>query len=143
MRTFAVVLLNVLANGTPSVVDRLVGSQINLFVLDAAPHALDEHVVAPGAFAVHRQPNASAQHRLGEGSRRELAALIGVHDAGVPIAGERFFQRFNGMHGLQRDRHAVREDRAAGSSPPPPSDTRIRAPSGYSSYPVPRPGLPD
>ena len=39
-----------------------------------------------------------------------LAALIGVHDVGVSIAGERFFQRFNGMHGLQRDRHAVRED---------------------------------
>jgi hypothetical protein len=75
MRTFAVVELKVFANGAPGVADRLVGSQINLFLLDAAPHALDERMSARGAFAVHRQSNASAQHRLGECYRRELAAL--------------------------------------------------------------------
>ena len=75
MGTFAVVQLNALANGTPGVVDRLVGSQINLFVLDAAPHPFDEHVVAPGPFAVHRQPHAPAQHGLGERARRELGGF--------------------------------------------------------------------
>jgi hypothetical protein len=34
--------------------DRLVRFQIDLFVLDAAPHPLDEHVVALRSLAVHR-----------------------------------------------------------------------------------------
>ena len=37
----------------PGLAYRFVGVQIHLVVFDRAPQALDEHVVAPAAFAVH------------------------------------------------------------------------------------------
>lgn len=43
---------------------RLVLFQVDLFMFDAAPNALDAHVVAPASLAVHRQPLASAQRSL-------------------------------------------------------------------------------
>lgn len=112
MGPFLVVQLDVIADRAPGVADRLVGPQVDFFVLDAAPYALDEYVVALSAFAVHRQLNTSAQYRLGECACRELASLIGVHDVRVPIAGKRFFQRLDGMHRLQRNGHAVRNNLA-------------------------------
>jgi len=113
MRSFPVVQLNVFADGTPGMADRLVGFQVVLLALDAAPYPLDEHVIAPASLAVHRQPDAPAQHGLGERARRELTALIGVHDVRQPVTGERFLQRFDGVHGLQRDGDPVREYLAA------------------------------
>lgn len=58
MRLFPVIQLDVFANGTPGMADRLVGVQVDLFVLDAALYLLDEHVIAPASLAVHRQPDA-------------------------------------------------------------------------------------
>ncbi|KVM03964.1 hypothetical protein WJ52_00395 [Burkholderia ubonensis] len=43
---------------------RLVLFQVDLFMFDAAPNALDDHVVAPASRAVHREPLASVQHGL-------------------------------------------------------------------------------
>jgi hypothetical protein len=57
------------------VADRFIGFQIHLFIFHASPHALDEHVVSPGTFAVHGQADAPAEHGLGERCRGELAAL--------------------------------------------------------------------
>jgi hypothetical protein len=49
--------------------DRLVRLKVSLFVLDAAPYAFDEDVVAPGTFAVHRHTDLSAQHGVCECAR--------------------------------------------------------------------------
>ena len=75
MGPFPVVQLDVFANGTPGMADRLVGLQVDLFVFDAAPYALDEHVIAPASLAVHRQPDAPAQYGRGERARRELGVF--------------------------------------------------------------------
>lgn len=92
--------------------DRLICPQVNVLALDPAPHAFNEHVVAPCTVAVHRHADVAAEHCLGEHTGRELATLIGVHDIGVPVAGERLFQRLDGMHDVQRDCHAMRKDLA-------------------------------
>jgi hypothetical protein len=55
----------------------VVGAQINLLVFDAAPQSLDEHVVAPGALAVHADRNAVGGEHAGEGRPGELRALVG------------------------------------------------------------------
>ena len=102
MGPFPVVQLDVFANGTPGMADRLVGLQVDLFVLDAAPYPLDEHVIAPASLAVHRQPDAPAQYGRGERARRELAALIGVHKVRQPVTSERFFQCLDSVYGLAR-----------------------------------------
>src|SRR5215470_7865708 len=54
--------------------------QVDVFVLQAAPQALDEHVVHPAAAAVHRDLDTGAFERAGEGHAGELAALVGVED---------------------------------------------------------------
>ena len=53
MRSDGVVELDVATDRRSGLVDRLVGMQVNLFVLDGLPDALDEDVVAPAAAAVH------------------------------------------------------------------------------------------
>ena len=97
MGAFLVVQLDVRPDGLPGMADRLVRFQLDLFILDTAPHPLDEHVVAPTAFAIHRQPDTTAQHGLGESAGRELAALISVHDVGSSVAGECFLERFDSV----------------------------------------------
>jgi hypothetical protein len=67
MRPLPVVQLDVFAVRAPGVTDRLVGFQIHLFVLDAAPHALDDYVVARRTPALHRQFEAAIQDRVGKG----------------------------------------------------------------------------
>jgi hypothetical protein len=89
------------------VADRVVGFQIDLFLFDAAPHPFNEHVVTPGAFSIHGQKNAPAEHRVGEFGCGELAALIRVADLRQAVFRKRFLQRLDSMAALQRDRHPV------------------------------------
>jgi len=58
MRAPSVVELEVLREAGSSLAAVLVGVQVDLFVLDAAPQPLDEHVVDPAAFRVpsHSSP---------------------------------------------------------------------------------------
>jgi hypothetical protein len=58
----------------------VVGFEIHLLVLDAAPQPLDEDIVPPGALAVHADRNAVAGEHAGEGLAGELRALVGVED---------------------------------------------------------------
>jgi hypothetical protein len=46
----AIIEVEVTANRRTGLADAVVGSQIHLLVLDAAPQPLDEYVVAPGAL---------------------------------------------------------------------------------------------
>src|SRR5271156_2589295 len=57
MWTSAIIEVEVAADRSPRLADAVVGSQIDLLVLDAAPQAFDEHVVAPSALAVHADSN--------------------------------------------------------------------------------------
>ncbi len=114
MGPLPVVQVDVLSDEAPGMTDRLVRFQVDLLVLDAAPDPLNEPVVAPASLAVHRQPHAAAQHGLGERARRELATLIGVHYVRRSVAGERHFQRLDGVRGFQRDGDPMRENLAIG-----------------------------
>jgi hypothetical protein len=67
---------SLLRPGFPSV-------QIDAFILQGAPEALEEDVVDAATFAIHRDPAAPPPFqpvRPGEG--RELRPLVGVHDLG-------------------------------------------------------------
>jgi hypothetical protein len=62
----AVVEVEVAAKRDTGVADAFVGAQIHLLLFDAAPQPLDEHIVAPSAFAVHADCNAVLGERTGE-----------------------------------------------------------------------------
>ena len=51
---------------------RLVGMQVDLLVLDRAPRAFDEHVVAPAALAVPRDTDVVFEQQAGERAAGEL-----------------------------------------------------------------------
>src|SRR5262245_1486893 len=53
MRPMAVVGVDVAAERSSRLVDAVIGPQIRLLVFDTAPEALEEHVIAPRAPAVH------------------------------------------------------------------------------------------
>src|SRR4051812_155385 len=67
--------------------DRVIGSEVDLLVLDRPPEPLDEDVVAPGALAVHADGDAGLVQHAGEASAGELRALIGVEDLGPAMTG--------------------------------------------------------
>ena len=50
----------------------LVGMQVDLLVRDRAPHAFDEHGVAPAALAVPRDTDAVFEQQAGERAAGEL-----------------------------------------------------------------------
>jgi hypothetical protein len=56
------------------------GVQIDAFILQGPPQALDEDAVQAPALDVHRDPGADPLQSVGPSEGRELAALIGVHD---------------------------------------------------------------
>ena len=68
-----------------SVWDGVVGVEINLFVFEAAPEALNEDVVDPAAFAIHADFYVSIFEYLGKCLTGELAALVGVEDFGRAV----------------------------------------------------------
>src|SRR3954470_13330919 len=78
----AIVEVEVTANRSAGVADAVVGSQIHLLVFDAAPQALDEHVVPPSSFAVHADRNAVVGEHGREGRACELRTLVGIEDVG-------------------------------------------------------------
>ena len=57
---------------------RLVGVEIDLFILDGLPDPLDENIVAPSATTVPADGDAIFFEPPGEGLAGELAALIRV-----------------------------------------------------------------
>ncbi len=75
MRAPLIIEGQVVCEGGARFADAVVGFQVDLLVFDAAPQALDEHVVAPGAFAVHADRDAVIQQHAGEGDAGELALL--------------------------------------------------------------------
>lgn len=80
--------------GTPAIVKgevsaiearaSVVGAQIDLLIFDAAPQPLDEHVVAPGAPAVHADGDAMTGEHAGERGARELRPWSVLKMSGLP-----------------------------------------------------------
>jgi hypothetical protein len=62
-----------LRSGLPSV-------EIDAFIVEGPPQALDEDIVDAAPFAVHRDPSANSFQPVSPDEGRELAALIRVHD---------------------------------------------------------------
>jgi hypothetical protein len=69
--------------------------QIHLLVFDAAPQALDEHVVPPSHFTVHADRNAVGGEHAGEGRASELRGLVGIEDVRLAVTSHSILQRFN------------------------------------------------
>ena len=93
--------------------NRVVGFQINLLVLDAAPQALDEDVVAPAALAIHADRDLVVLEHLREFQAGELTALIGVEDFRPAVPGDRFVQGIDAEVSGQRVGNAPGQDFAA------------------------------
>ena len=76
--------------------------QIDAFILEGPPQALDKDVVHATALAVHRDLGAEPLQPVGPGEGGELAALIRIHDLGRPELVDRLVQRLEAEVGLQR-----------------------------------------
>lgn len=75
-----VVELEISSQSLAEVCRRLVGTQVHVFVLDAAPQTLDEHVIDPAALAVHADGDVMGLESTCERLRGELGTLVGVED---------------------------------------------------------------
>ena len=114
MGSAGVVPTDVFGNVGPRGADAVVGLEVHALVLHAAPQPFNEDVIAPGPTPVHAQLAALVQHRIGEVSGGELAALVGVHDLWRAPSGEGLLDDLGSMAGLQRGGHLVREHPTAG-----------------------------
>ena len=90
----------------------VIGLQVHPFVFDAAPHTLNEHVIAPSATPVHGQLAAPAQHHFSEVDGSELATLVRIDDLGCPVPGKGLLDHFPGVTGFQRAGYLVRQHAA-------------------------------
>ena len=70
-----VVEVQILSDGSARFGHVGVGLQVDLLVFDALPDALDEDVVAPGALAIHADPDAVGDQQAGEGGAGELGGF--------------------------------------------------------------------
>src|SRR4051794_41279079 len=66
----------------------VVGPQVYFFIFDGSPESLHEHIVPPGAPAVHADSDGVVDQLAGECGTGELAALIGVEDLRFAMAGQ-------------------------------------------------------
>ena len=95
MRPRAVVEAGVSLQPGSGIGEGIVRPQLDLLIFDAAPQALDEHIVEPAALAVHADTNAGVLESDGEGAAGELAARVGVEDPRRPEAPKGFVQGIN------------------------------------------------
>src|SRR4051794_25542322 len=86
----------------------VIGPQVDLLVFHRAPQPLDEHVVPPGAAAIHADADRLVLQHPGEGCAGELAALVGVEKSGLPwrAMASRTASRQNSASRVIDNRHA-------------------------------------
>src|ERR1700681_1919362 len=82
VRTSPIVEVQISADRGACLADAVVSSQIDLFVLDRSPDALDEDVVAPRTLAIHADGDGVCDQNAGEVGAGELTTLIGVEYPG-------------------------------------------------------------
>src|SRR6202042_2695300 len=113
MWTSAIIEVEVAADRSTRLANAVVGSQIDLLVLDAPPQAFDEHVVPPSSLAVHADSNAVVGEHAGERRAGELRALVRVEDVRLAMKGQSIRQRFDAECRFHRDRYAPRQHATA------------------------------
>jgi len=91
----------------------LEGIQEHALVFQRAPQTFDEDVVHPAATAVHRDADADVIQCVCEGEAGELAALVGVEDAGPAVASNRLLHRRNTEVSIHRVGEPPSENLAA------------------------------
>ena len=84
MRAAAIVEIEIAPDPFARRADAVVGVQIDLLVLHAAPEPLDEHIVSPRAFAVHADRDRVLRQHAGERSARELEPWSVLKISGLP-----------------------------------------------------------
>lgn len=94
---------------------RLVGAQVDILVLDAAPEPFDENVVDPAAFAVHADVDIVVFEHTGEGVAGELHPLVGVEDLGLAKTAQRLVDQ--GRNPSPRCWTAARRAHGASANP--------------------------
>lgn len=114
MRSDLVVSREVALQSCLGCADGVIGMQIDLLVLDAAPEPFHEYVVPPASFAVHADPDVVVLQQTGEFLTGELAALVGVEDLRRAVAVDRFLYRFDTEFRGQRVRQPPCQYPAAG-----------------------------
>lgn len=82
MRALVIVELEVVAQAVPSFARVGIFGEIDLLVLDGAPQALGEDVVARSAAAVHADLYAGREQQVDILRAGEMAALVAVPDLG-------------------------------------------------------------
>src|SRR5215210_2864116 len=102
--------------------------QVDTLVFQAAPQPLDEHVVHPTAFAVHRYPYLRIPQDLCELRRGELAALVGVENLRPAVTGQGVLQRLDAEPHIHRVRYTPRQHLAR---PPVHDRDKIQKPASH------------
>ena len=103
MWTSSIVKVQIAADPRAGLGHRLVGVEINLLVFDRPPKPLDEDIVPPRAFAVHRDGDVGLLQNGREVDGRELAIPVCVEDVGLAISGECFLYSFDAKVRFHRD----------------------------------------
>lgn len=93
MPTFVVVDVKVSAERLPCISNGIVGFQVDLFVLDAAPQAFNKHVVHPAALAIHTDFYIVVLEHLSKLVTGKLATLVSVEYLGTAVPFYVLFQR--------------------------------------------------
>jgi hypothetical protein len=84
MRPFAVIEIEIPANGPPRFTDIVVGPEIDFFIFDRTPELLDKDIIAPAPFAIHADGDAIFQQQFGKVDAGELAARSVLNISGLP-----------------------------------------------------------
>src|SRR5262245_31286233 len=108
MWSSCVVEVQIASDQSAGLADAVVGAQIHLLVLDAAPQPLDEHIVAPGAPAVHADGDPVFDQHASECRAGELAALVRVEDLRLAVMCQSMLQRLDAECRLHGYRYAPR-----------------------------------
>src|SRR5260370_3643828 len=110
VRSSCVVEGDVAANRLPCFADAVIGVQIDFFVLDGSPEALDEDIVSPRALAVYADRDAVVDQHAGEIGTGELAALIGVEDLRAAVFCNGLLDSIDAERSLHRVRQPPGQD---------------------------------
>ena len=78
MRAAGVVKADIAPKGGPGFRHTAIGPQIDLFIFDSSPKALEENIVPPRAFPVHSDLDPPVSQNIDKLQRGELATLIRV-----------------------------------------------------------------
>jgi hypothetical protein len=103
-------------DASPGLRPSLPGVQIDAFILQGPPEALDEDVVEAAPFAVQRDPGPDPLKPVGSCEGRELAALIGVHDLWWAELVDRLVPRLEAELSLMRVRYPPGQNLALNQS---------------------------